>query len=100
MSEHFIITLRVLDRVYRLKIKRKDEQKYRDAAVAIEKKTTQYRNYFAGADSNKLLERDYLTMTTIQALSETVELEAGNRLFEDKVKSLIGELDTYLKKMK
>ncbi|MEN9918036.1 MAG: hypothetical protein RL662_472, partial [Bacteroidota bacterium] len=45
MDDHFIITLRVLDRVYRLRIKRKDEQKYRDAVVAIEKKTTQYRNY-------------------------------------------------------
>lgn len=100
MKNYFIITLRVLDRVYRLKINRKDEQKYRDAAVAIEKKTTQYRNYFAGTDSKKLLERDYLTMTTIQALSESVELEASNKMFETKVKSLIGELDAYLKKSK
>lgn len=100
MEKHFIITLRVLDRVYRLKINRKDEQKYRDAAVAIEKKTTQYRNYFAGTDSKKLLEKDYLVMTTIQALSESVELQASNGLFESKIKSLIGELDTYLKKSK
>lgn len=97
MSEHFIITLRVLDRHYRLKIHRRDEQKYRDAAVAIEKKTNQYRNYFAGSESKNLLERDYLTMTTIQALSETEELKANNELFENKVKSLIDELDTYLK---
>lgn len=100
MDEYFIITLRVLDRVYRLKIKRKDEQKYRDAAVEIEKKTTQYRNYFEGADSNKILERDYLTMTSIQALSEKVELEVENKLFEDRVKSLTEELDTYLKQNK
>jgi len=100
MSEHFIITLRIMDRVYRLKVRRKDEKIYRDAAVAIEKKTTQYRNYFAGADSKKLLERDYLAMTAIQALSETVELETDNKLFTDKVKSLIDELDLYLKNSK
>lgn len=97
MDEQFIITLRILDRVYRLKIKRKDEQKYRDAALEIEKKTTQYRNYFAGADSNKILERDYLTMTVIQALSEKVELDAENKFFAEKLKSLTEELDTYLK---
>ena len=98
MSEHFIITLRVLNRVYRLKIKRKDEQIYRNAVADIEKKTTQYRNYFRGAESNKLLEQDYLAMTSIQALSETVELEAESTLFEDRIGSLISELDSYLKK--
>lgn len=100
MSEHFIITLRVLDRVYRLKIKRKDEQIYRDAVAEIEKKTTLYRNYFSGADSNKLLEQDYLAMASIQALSEAVELDSENKHFENRIKSLIGELDSYLKTSK
>jgi len=100
MSEHFIITLRVLDRVYRLKIRRKDEQLYRDAVAKIERKTTQYRNYFSGADSKKLLEQDYLAMTSIQALSEAVEVDNENKLFENKVKSLISELDSYLKASK
>lgn len=100
MKEHFIITLRVFDKYYRLKINRKDEKKYRDAAVAIEKKTNQYRNYFAGSGSENLQGSDYLTMTAIQALSETEGLEAENKMFEDKVKSLIDELDEYLKKSK
>ena len=100
MSSHFIITLRILDRFFRLRINRKDEKKYRDAAVTIEKKTNQYRNYFAGEGSKKLLESDYLMMTTIQALSETEALEAENSMFEQKVKALINELDDYLKNMK
>lgn len=100
MSEHFIITLRVLDRVYRLKVRRKDEKVYRDAVAKIERKTTQYRNYFRGADSKKLLEQDYLAMTSIQALSEAVEVDNENKLFENKVKSLISELDSYLKASK
>jgi len=89
-----------LDRVYRLKINRKDEKKFRDAAVAIERKTTQYRNHFAGAEANELLDKDYLAMTTIQSLSEMVELEAENKYFEDKIGSLVTELDLYLKKSK
>lgn len=100
MSSHFIITLRIFDRFFRLRINRKDEKKYRDAAVTIEKKTNQYRNYFAGYGSDKLLESDYLTMTAIQALSETEALEANNLMFEQKVKSLIGELDDYLRNIK
>lgn len=97
MNEHLIITLRVLDRVYRLKVNRKDEKKFRDAATAIEKKTNQYRSYFAGAESKSLLERDYLAMTTIQALSETENLEADNKAFEDRIKAMINKLDEYLK---
>jgi cell division protein ZapA (FtsZ GTPase activity inhibitor) len=100
MKEHFIITLRVFDKYFRLKINRKDEKKYRDAAVAIEKKTNQYRNYFSGSGSEHLQASDYLTMTAIQALSETEGLEAENKMFEDKVQSLIDELDEYLKKSK
>lgn len=97
MGERFIISLRILDRVYRLKINRKDEQKFRDAAVTIDKKTNQYRIHFAGTDSKSLLEQDYLAMTTIQALSQTEALEAKNKLFEDKIKSLIDEVEIYLK---
>ena len=97
MGERFIISLRILERIYRLKINRKDEQKFRDTAVAIEKKTNQYRIHFAGTDSKNLLEQDYLAMTAIQALSETEALEAKNKLFEDKVKSLIDEVETYLR---
>lgn len=100
MSDRFVITLRVFDRVYRLKINRKDEKKYRDAAETIEKKTNQYKGYFSGSDSNKLLERDYLAMTAIQALSETEELTAENIFFEEKAQYLIEKIDGFLKKTK
>lgn len=97
MGERFIISLRILDRIYRLKINRDDEQKFRDAAVAIDKKTNQYRIHFAGTDSKSLSEQDYLAMTAIQALSGTEALEAKNRLFENKVRDLTNELEEYLR---
>lgn len=97
MSEHFIIKLNVSGREYRLKIKRSDEEKFRKAAVAIERKANQYRSHFAKSGAESLREQDYLTMTAIQALSETEGLRTETQLFEERVKSLIDELDIYLK---
>lgn len=100
MEEHLIITLRVADRFYRLKIKRKDERKYRDAAVAIEKKTNQYRELFQGSESQKLGDKDYLTMTAIQAVSEFEELEVENDDFEKGIKKLTDDIEQYLRSSK
>ena len=99
MTEHLIITLRVGDRFYRLKIKRKDEKKYRDAVDVIEKKTNQYRDFFSGSETHELTEIDYMAMTTIQALSEHEELDAKNKLFESKLNALTLELEAYLKQV-
>ena len=98
MDEHFIITLRVFDKMYRVRIRRKDEKIYRDAADAIEKKTNQYRNSFSGVVNEPLRETDYMVMTTIQALSENVDLEIKNETYEDKIRSLTEELNIFLKK--
>ncbi|MFV0468162.1 MAG: cell division protein ZapA [Dysgonomonas sp.] len=98
MDEHFIITLRVFDKMYRVRIRRKDEKIYRDAADAIEKKTNQYRNSFSGVVNEPLRETDYMVMTAIQALSENVDLEIKNETYEDKIRSLTEELNVFLKK--
>lgn len=97
MENHFIITLRVADRFYRLKINRNDERKYRDAAVAIEKKTNQYRELFEGSDSHDLGDKDYLAMTAIQAVSEYEELDVENKDFEEDLEMLTKEIEQYLK---
>ena len=100
MEERFIITLRVADRFYQLKVNRKDEQKYRYAAVAIDKKTNQYRELFEGSDSHDLRDKDYLAMTAIQAVSEYEGLEIENKDFEDGIKKLTLEIEQYLKASK
>lgn len=97
MDDQFIITLRVADRFYRLKVKREDEKKYRDAVDAIEKKTNQYRDYYSGSENYELKDKDYMAMTAIQALSEYVELDAKNELFETKIKALTQDIEDYLK---
>lgn len=100
MEGHLIITLRVADRFYRLKINRKDERKYRDAAVAIEKKTNQYRELFSGSESQELGDKDYLAMTAIQAVSEYEELDVENKDFEDEILKLTHYIEQYLKASK
>jgi len=96
INEHFIITLRVAGRSYKLKVKRKDEIIFRDAADEIEKKIYQYRNYFSNTGHNKAEDIDYVLMTSIQAVSENVDLETKNKIFEDGIKALTKELEEYL----
>lgn len=100
MKDHLIITLRVADRFYRLKINRRDERKFRDAAVAIEKKTNQYRELFDGSGSHDLRDKDYLAMTAIQAVSGYEELDFENKEFEEGILKLTNELEEYLRASK
>ncbi|NDW18035.1 cell division protein ZapA [Dysgonomonas sp. 216] len=98
ISEHFVISLQIAGKTYRLRIKRRDEKAFRDAAKEIERKIRQYKNYFSGPDQKDLEELDYVVMTAIQALSEHFDLDSRNKMFENKIKALTTELDEYLKR--
>lgn len=98
-DEKFLLTLEIAGRKYPLKINRSDEQAYRFAEKRIDKKINQYRVAFGGENS-KLTTQDFMAMTAIQALAENFSLGDKNNTkpFEDKIDSLISELDDYLKK--
>jgi cell division protein ZapA (FtsZ GTPase activity inhibitor) len=97
-DEKFLLTLVIAGRKYPLKIKRSDEQAFRDAAKKINNKINQYRVVYGGENSN-MITQDFVVMTAIQALAENFSLGDKNNTkpFEDKIDSLIGELDDYLK---
>lgn len=97
MDEHLIISLRVADMRYPLKIKRKDEEIFRKAATEIDQRISQYRRSFTNSSNQPLRPIDYMAMTAIQSVSEKVEQEIRASLFEHKISELISELDTYLK---
>lgn len=100
MDEHFFtITLQVQDRTYRLRIKRENEQQYRDAAKAIDKKVKQYKNRFVKNNSEELPEKDYYAMVSIQAVAENMEKEIEDKKLDEKLASLVDELDVYLRKI-
>jgi Cell division protein ZapA. len=98
-DEKFLLTLEIAGRKYPLKIKRSEEQAFRDAAKKINTKINQYRVAYGGKNSGMTIQ-DYMAMTAIQALAENFSLGDKNNTkpFEDKIDSLISELDDYLKK--
>jgi len=98
-DEKLLLTLEIAGRKYPLKIKKSDEQAFRDAAKKINTKINQYRVAFGGESSN-MTTQDFMAMTAIQALAENFSLGDKNNTkpFEDKIDSLISELDDYLKK--
>lgn len=98
INEHIIFTVQLAGRPYTLKVRKEDEGHLRNSVKLIERKINQYRNYFSGAEKGELEELDYVNMTSIQAVSENVILESKNKMFEDKIKALISELDEYLKR--
>lgn len=98
-DEKFIVTLEIAGRRYPLNIKRSEEQAFRDAQRRIERKISQYRIKYGGANSDATIQ-DFVVMTALQVLVENFSLTGKNNTkpFEDKINSLIGELDDYLKK--
>ena len=98
-DEKFLLTLKIAGREYPLKIKQSEEEAFRDAEKKIEKRISQYRIKYGGASSSLTIQ-DIVVMTAIQALAENFSLTDKNNTkpFEDKIDSLISELDDYLKK--
>ena len=98
-DEKLILTLEIAGNRYPLKIRRSEEQAYRDAAARINRKINQYRVAYGG-DKSGMTTQDFVAMTAIQALAENFSLGDRNdtKPFEDKINSLISELDVYLKK--
>jgi len=98
IDEHLVmVKLMVNGKPYPLRVKADYERYCRKAAPLIEKKISQYRNQYTGADIRKLDQSDYAIMTAIQAVSECENLEEENKIFEERIKSLTKELDEYLK---
>ena len=76
-----------------------EEQSFREAAKRINTKINQYRVAYGGANPD-ITTQDYMAMTAIQALAENFSLGERNdtKPYEDKINSLINELDNYRKK--
>jgi cell division protein ZapA len=103
MSDHFIITLSVNGRSFPLRIERSKEEIYRKAVKELDKKTNQYKTLFQKPyaetmSRRKIDEMDCVLMTAIQAVSENVllEKETDAKEIEQRLKSMILEIDDYL----
>ena len=94
----FSLTLVVDGRKYPIKILRSEEEAYRSAAKKINNRINQYRVTYG--NSSELITQDFIVMTAIQVLVENFTLGKDNftQPYEDKISSLIMELDQYLEK--
>lgn len=97
-DEKFLLTLEIAGKRYPLKIRKSEEQAFRDAAAKINRRINQYRVAYGG-ESSGMTTQDFVTMTAIQALAENFYLgnKTDTKPFEEKIGSLIDDLDEYLK---
>lgn len=97
-DEKFSLTLVIDGRNYPLKINRSEEEAYRNAAKKINNRINQYRITYG--DSPNLITQDFIAMTAIQILVENFTLGKKNNTapYEEKISSLIDDLDQYLEK--
>ena len=95
-EDKFSLTLVIDGRNYPLKIDKSEEEAYRKAAKRINNRINQYRVTYG--DSPNLITQDFIAMTALQVLVENFTLDTKNNTqpYEDKIGSLIDEIDQYL----
>lgn len=98
-EEKYLLSLVIDGRKYPpLSILKSEEEAYRGAAKIINNRINRYR--VAYGDSSGFDSQDFMAMTAIQALVKSLTLGTKNNTkpYEDKISSLIDELDQYLSK--
>jgi cell division protein ZapA len=95
MDEKFIIRVDIADKIYTLRIKREDEQLFRDAAKHLRIKMNQYRQKYVQSERDP---KELLAMAALQLAVDKLQLKDRNDTvsFTDKIKQLTGEIESYL----
>ena len=95
-EDEFKIKLRVAEKVYRIFCKRSEEELFRKAATAINKRISQYSSHYSEA---KLEMRDLLFMVALHVSKENLlfKKDEDTSLLFKKIEFLDKELDEYLK---
>lgn len=94
MADKLAIKLKILDRLYPLKIDWDDEEKLREAAKRINDIVAKYQVRYSNKD-----EQDFLAMAALQFVTKLVELEykQDENLINTDLKSLLGEIEGFRK---
>ncbi len=95
MDEKLSIRINIADRFYPLKIDRKDEEKIRKAARAINEKVLQYKQKYTDKDT-----QDFLAMAALQFVIKVIDGEGSKEDSEiyEKIRNLNDELESVLNK--
>lgn len=94
MNDKLAINLKILDRVYPLRIEMKDEEKLREAAKRINDIVFKYKQRYSDKD-----EVDFLAMASLQFVTKLIEFEQEEKSdsITEALDDLCEDLDHYLK---
>ena len=95
MTEDMLsIKVQIAERFYPLKIKRRDEEKIRQAARMINDKVLQYKQRYADKDT-----QDFVAMAALQFVINLLDCEQQQNVvsLEEELVDLSSELDQLLK---
>ncbi|MDF1574347.1 MAG: cell division protein ZapA [Bacteroidales bacterium] len=95
MTEDMLsIKVQIAERFYPLKIKRRDEEKIRQAARMINDKVLQYKQRYTDKDT-----QDFMAMATLQFVINLIDCEQQQNVvsLEEELGNLSSELDELLK---
>jgi len=85
MSEELVISVEIADRIYKVKVKREEEEVFRKAVEAVKSNIKEYAKMYAYKDK-----QDLLAMVLLQYVTSYIKIE-GEQVFSDK--TLVAKLE-------
>ena len=91
MDDEFPITLVILDRPYKMRVKASEEETIRNAVKAINSRAAEYKNAFAYKDM-----QDILAMMSVEMTTKILQLEENSQYVNSKLMSKLEEIENVL----
>ena len=91
MDDEFPITLVILDRPYKMRVKASEEETIRNAVKAINSRAAEYKNAFAYKDM-----QDILAMMSVEMTTKILQLEENSQYVNSKLMSKLEEMENAL----
>ena len=91
MEDEFPITLVILDRPYKMRVKASEEENIRKAVKGINKRAEEYKKAFAYKDM-----QDILAMMSVEMSTKILQLEESDQYVNSKLMSKLEEIENVL----
>ena len=91
MDDEFPITLVILDRPYKMRVKASEEETIRNAVKAINSRAAEYKNAFAYKDM-----QDILAMMSLEMSSKLIQLEENYQYVNERLINKLEEIENVL----
>lgn len=91
MEEDLLISVEIADRIYKVRVSRKEEEVFRKAVNVVKTKTKEYADMFAYKDK-----QDLLAMVLLQYLTSYIKLEDQQNFFKENLFVKLEEIENLL----